>query len=194
MPKKQERQCTDPRIASTRNSGDRVQNRNKPQKQKTRWTPKKTAQTGQTSCLRDTNGVPITTEGQSEDSPVILTDNQEKLQEGTDKEITTNLEPTVRGSQVVVHVEVQATNCFKVLMPAEENIIQKSDPEKQSNMELVPYVAATNRGDKEILLEENYEKVITEFDPSEVGFLSTEGEEGLSEDIEEQRAYSIQKG
>ncbi|KAF9614235.1 hypothetical protein IFM89_016496 [Coptis chinensis] len=105
-----------------------------------------------------------------------------QTQERTYREVTEALEPTVRGSQVVVHSEVQASNRFAVLMPAEDEGVQESETEieKQNNMEIVPYVAAISRNEQELLQEDKFEEVRTEFEPSEVGSLNTEGEEGNS--------------
>ncbi|KAF9612724.1 hypothetical protein IFM89_003266 [Coptis chinensis] len=127
-------------------------------KQQMRWTPKKYTQTGQISCLRDKDGSPIITDGLSKDSPVILTDDVAHAQEN---DSTENIEPTMRGSQVVVHAEVQATNRFEVLMPEDDDNLQDAELEQSNNMEIVPFVAANTGGDKEILQEESFEKVRT---------------------------------
>ncbi|KAF9599585.1 hypothetical protein IFM89_001081 [Coptis chinensis] len=174
----------------------RTQVQNKPRKQHMRWTPKKNTLTGQTSCLRDKNGTTVTNDGQTEDTPVIITEEVGQTQERTYREVTEALEPTVRGSQVVVHSEVQASNRFAVLMPAEDEGVQESETEieKQNNMEIVPYVAAISRNEQELLQEDKFEEVRTEFEPSEVGPLNTEGEEGNSEDSKEKKVYSIKRG
>ncbi|KAF9600170.1 hypothetical protein IFM89_004994 [Coptis chinensis] len=79
----------------------------------------------------------------------LWTKNEEvgQTQERTYREVTEALEPTVRGSQVVVHSE-----------------------------------------------EDKFEEVRTEFEPSKVGSLNTEGEEGNSEDSKEKKVYSIKRG
>ncbi|KAF9621091.1 hypothetical protein IFM89_016525 [Coptis chinensis] len=96
----------------------RTQVQNKPRKQHMRWTPKKNTLIGQTSCLRDKNGTTVTNDGQTEDTPVIIIEEVGQTQERTYREVIEALEPTSRGSQVVVHSEVQASNRFAVLMPA----------------------------------------------------------------------------
>ncbi|KAF9604666.1 hypothetical protein IFM89_008997 [Coptis chinensis] len=151
----------------------RTQVHNKPRKQHMRWMPKKNTLTGQTSCLRDKNGTIVTNDGQNEDTPVIITEEVGQTQERTYREVTEALAPTVRGSQVVVHSEVQASNIFAVLMPEDEEAISKMNKNCY--------------GDK-------FEEVRTEFEPSEVGSLNTEGEEGNSEDSKEKKVYSIKRG
>ncbi|KAF9623087.1 hypothetical protein IFM89_036484 [Coptis chinensis] len=85
----------------------------------------------QPSCSRDQERAPISTEGLSKDSPVIISEEGAKAQEGLSNE-NEALAPLRDGSQIVIHAEVQATNWFETDFEATEvvNFIEEEEVEE----------------------------------------------------------------
>ncbi|KAF9613585.1 hypothetical protein IFM89_009255 [Coptis chinensis] len=161
-------------------------------RQTMRWTPKKYAQNGQTSCLRDDEGAPIPPEGLTKESLVIILEDRAQVPEGTNKENETL--DSEGGSHIVVRTGVHAANCFKVLMTNDDDEMKNADDAQFNSLEIVPYVSNSLRKEKELQQEEHFAEVRTGFEFTEVVQVTEEYEEGLPEvDTEEMNAYSIKR-